>query len=175
MVNCISGSKYPANIENHSKSSTTLLACGSVDGVFLPPFILYKTENVYKQWTTNGPICKPFYEKSYCISNIEKHYGHSDSGWLDHKIFTQWFTYVFLPHTRKLDDCKVLLGDNLATHFTPEVIQLCTKFHILFAFFITNSTHLSQPLDVAFFHPFKEAWWKTLYQFKKDHSRVTGI
>lgn len=43
------GVKYPTRIENFSKLSTTMLVCGSANGVLLPPYILYKNEHIYKE------------------------------------------------------------------------------------------------------------------------------
>ena len=53
---------------------------------------------------------------------------------------------------------KVLLGDNLASHFTPEVIQAAVDNNIEFVCLIPNSTHILQPLDVAVFRSVKVEW-----------------
>ena len=61
---------------------------------------------------------------------------------------------------------KVLIGDNLSSHFSHKVIKEARRNDIHFVFLPSNSTHLQQPLDVAFFAPLKRLWRKVLAEFK---------
>nr|CAI5823261.1 unnamed protein product [Callosobruchus analis] len=60
------------------------------------------------------------------------------------------------------DGRKVLIGDNLSAHLDDEIIKLCCELDIDFVCLIPNSTHLCQPLDVAFFRPMNSAWREIL-------------
>lgn len=101
-------------------------------------------------------------------------YNRSKSGWFDASIFQDWFEQMFLPYIKKRklnqDGKVVLIGDNLSSHFCPEVFKLCEENSIVFVCLPKNSTHLTQPLDVAFFRPLKTYWraildhWKTRKQ-----------
>lgn len=68
---------------------------------------------------------------------------------------------------QKIPGKHILIGDNLSSHINPNVLDLCRKNNISFIALPPNSTHLTQPLDVAYFHPMKIAWraiitnWKT--------------
>lgn len=42
-------------MRDHSKTCISLMACGNILGVFLPPYIVYKGMNVYDSWCTGGP------------------------------------------------------------------------------------------------------------------------
>ncbi len=55
-------------------------------------------------------------------------------------------------------DVKVLLGDNLAAHLSPDVLKLCQQHNICFCFLPENSTLLMQPLEVGVFGPMKRHW-----------------
>ena len=167
------GTKYPTKLENVSKANYSVLVCGSAGGTLLPPFIVFKAEHVYRTWLENRPQGKPFCDERCCAAGSFA--SRSDSGWIDAESFTQWFINGFLPHAKRLTGKKVLLGDNLPAHITPEVVSACAENDISFAFFVPNSTHLSQPLDVVFFRPFKEAWRYTLAAFKREHPRQVGI
>jgi hypothetical protein len=46
---------------------------------------------------------------------------------------------------------------------SPEVIKLSEKYNIDFIFLPPNSTHITQPLDVAFFRPLKGSWRALLH------------
>lgn len=48
------------------------------------------------------------------------------------------------------------------SHLTLKVIQDCETKDIRFVLLPPNSTHLRQPLDVAYFCPLKRAWRKVL-------------
>jgi hypothetical protein len=61
-----------------------------------------------------------------------------------------------------------LLGDNLAAHLSPVVIELCKKHNVRFIFLPENSTHLLQPLDVAVFGPMKRRWREVLARWKEE-------
>lgn len=51
---------------------------------------------------------------------------------------------------------KLIVGDNLRSHFTPNVIpQLDLQNEVYFTCLPVNSTHFMQPLDVAVFKPLK--------------------
>ncbi|KAJ4439001.1 hypothetical protein ANN_14956 [Periplaneta americana] len=76
---------------------------------------------------------------------------------------------------KRLEGKKVLLGDNLASHFNPEVLRVCEENDIAFVCLPPNSTNILQPLDVAFFRPFKQAWRNTLLQWKLKHPKMVGI
>lgn len=96
-------------------------------------------------------------------------YNRSKSGWFDTAIFADWFASMFIPHIRKLklEGKKVVIGDNLTSHFSEEVLSLCEKHNIAFVCLPTNSTHMTQPLDVAFYAPLKKSWRGILDEWKK--------
>nr|CAI5820842.1 unnamed protein product [Callosobruchus analis] len=70
---------------------------------------------------------------------------------------------------------KVLIWDNLSAHLDDEVIKLCREHDIDFVCLIPNSTHLCQPLDVAFFRPMKSAWREILTSWKMQNQRLTTL
>ena len=59
-----------------------------------------------------------------------------------------------------------MIGGNLSSHFSLRVLKLCEANNIIFIALPPNSTHLTQPLDVAFFRPLKYEWRKLLLEWK---------
>ena len=110
---------------------------------------------------------------------------HSSSGWFDACIFTDWFPAVrSLLNTGDVAGTStgtdndnhrstpiVLIGDNLASHFTERVLQLAAEHNIRFVCIPKNSTHVAQPLDVCFYRLLKIAWRKTLDGWKQGCKR----
>lgn len=146
------GSKYPERICNSSKVSVSIMMCGNAMGDMLPPYVVYKAKSLWQPWTENGPKgCR---------------YNATQSGWFDSNTFTDWFEKSLLRHLKRSQGKKVVIGDNLSSHLSPYIINRCKEEDIYFVCLPPNSTHITQPLDVAFFHPMKVAWRKILSDWK---------
>ncbi|CAH2101609.1 unnamed protein product [Euphydryas editha] len=89
--------------------------------------------------------------------------------------FDDWFKTIVLPWANSRDGVKLVIGDNLASHLCVETIQLCQNHNIRFAFLPKNATHLTQPLDVAFFGPMKRLWREILTNYKATYSTARTI
>lgn len=152
------GSKYPELIRNASKTSISVMFSGNAAGELLPPYVVYRATKMWTTWTENGPRgCR---------------YNSSSSGWFDAAIFTDWLESQMLPRLRKLEGKKVLLCDNLSSHLTIHAVELCRQHQITLICLPPNSTHLTQPLDVAFFRPLKIAWRKVLSDWKDTEEGI---
>lgn len=147
------GCKYPERVMNQTKSAVSIMFAAAGDGKMLPCYVVYKAKNVYSTWVEGGPK----YTR----------YNATISGWFDNMTFTDWLKTIAIPYLQKLDGEKVLIGDNLSSHLSEEVISLCVQHNIRFIFLPGNSTHLTQPLDIAFFRPLKVAWRKILRDWKQ--------
>lgn len=167
------GKKYPENIINHSKSAISIMFCGSASGVLLPPYVIYKSEHLWDRWTENGPKGDPCCQDRCCSSGSR--YNRTKSGWIEASCFTDWFRSTFLPHAMNLPGKKVIIGDNLSSHFTDEVLDLCNQNNIAFLCLPPNSTHLTQPLDVCFFRPLKTAWRSVLLDWKMKNPKQSSL
>ncbi|XP_034241768.1 uncharacterized protein LOC117645575 [Thrips palmi] len=88
-------------------------------------------------------------------------------------IFEEWFCTTLLPWARALDGPKVVIGDNVSSHFSKNVFELCAENDIKFVCLPPNATHLLQPLDVAFFAPLKTAWRNILNEWKQKSRNRT--
>ncbi|XP_072392346.1 uncharacterized protein [Diabrotica undecimpunctata] len=146
--------RHPERIIDFSKSSTSVMFAAAGDRTLLPPYVTYKAENLNNTWTEHGPKGTV--------------YNKSKSGWFTLEIFEDWFRKIALPYFSKQDkeEKKVMIGDNLASHISPYIIEECKKNNIIFILLPPNSTGLTQPLDVAFFCPLKIKWRETLDSWK---------
>jgi hypothetical protein len=120
-----------------------------------------QAKNLYVSWTERGP-------KGAL-------YACSSSGWFDSCLFEQWFFELLLPILKRKVGRKLLIGDNLASHLSPAVIEACRKNDIQFVCLPPNSTDKLQPLDVGVFGPLKAAWRSVLTAYKQQHPSQVGI
>ena len=99
-------------------------------------------------------------------------YGASPSGWFDMRLFEDWFKTICLPYFRHCSGTKAVIGDNLPSHVSKEVISLCEQNDIKFILLPPNSTHFTQPNDVAVFAPLKKSYRQCLTDYKKKYRGV---
>lgn len=137
------------------------MMCGPANGPMLPPMVTYKAQNLYTSWCERGPKGAM--------------YTCSKSGWFGMFEFEKWFKDLLLPILKRKLGRKLLIGDNLAAHISPTVIDLCRENDIQFVCLPPNSTDKLQPLDVGIFGPLKTAWRRILTQYKARNPNVTGI
>ncbi len=114
---------------------------------------------LYDTWVLNGPPGTM--------------YNRSPSGWFTREIFEDWFSKIVLPYFRRCGPGpKVLLGDNLGSHISFEIIHRALQENIRFILRPPNSTHLTQPLDVSVFRPLKQSWRAVLEEWKLKNKGV---
>lgn len=148
------GIKYAEQVGDHSKSAISVMFCGSAAGQLLPPYVVYKGANTYPGWCKNGPAGSV--------------YTATKSGWFDAFAFRDCFEKIFLPHLKRLEGKKVLIGDNLSSHLSVEVIEQCRMNNIEFVCLPPNATDKMQPLDVGVFGPMKNSWKKMLRNYRRQ-------
>ena len=122
--------------------------------------VVYKSENVYENWFKNGPA-----------GSI---YDATKSGWFDMRTFDLWFFKQFLPVASRMPGKKVLIGDNLESHFSAKVIEACKTNDIIFICPPPNSTPC-QPLDVAVFRPLKVEWKDILDTWRRESKSKANL
>jgi hypothetical protein len=118
---------------------------------------VYKAKYVWSTWTQGGPR--------------GAHYDATPSGWFDGRTFQEWFSNVMLPQLQKQSGKKVVIGDNLSSHISPDVLRLCNENNTSFVCLPPNATHLCQPLDVAFFGPMKRKWREIITEWKRKEKK----
>jgi len=147
------GCKYPERVINSTKAAVSLMFCGNAAGEVLPPYVVYKAESLWSTWMEHGPP--------------HTRYNRSKSGWFDSTCFEDWFMSMLLPRLKKTEGRHIVIGDNLSSHLNPTVLAACQENNVAFVALPTNSTHLTQPLDVAYFRPMKIIWRKILSEWKE--------
>ena len=149
---CKPGTKYPELIMNTSKASISLMYCASTSEILLPPYVVYKAERLYDRWTEGGPK--------------NARYNRSKSGWFDSTTFEDWFFTLALPQMKKTPRKVSHDWRQPFISCKPECLESCEENDIAFVCLPPNITHLTQPLDIAFFRPMKIKWRQVLTDWK---------
>lgn len=110
---------------------------------------------------------KCFYEKkqhehSFTVkqSNIEFALGHIKST----NLYCSYDEICITdnPSARKVlllrNTKRMIVGDNVASHLSPKVIEFCRQKNLYMTPLRPNATHSMQPLDVVVFGAMKKTW-----------------
>ena len=152
------GVRYPEQVKDHSKTCfSTMFACTAA-GELLPTMTVFKSPsgNFYDTWATGAPQGSVF--------------SANKAGWFNMRECEVWLEKVLLVWLEgriPKEEVKVLIMDNLSSHLSLKIIELCREHNIRLVFLPANSTHLTQPLDVAVFAAIKKQWREELDEFKE--------
>lgn len=143
-------------VNNNEKENVTVLVTANAEGHFAPPLVLFTGKSVPKDVIKAAP---PNYS-----------FGFSDNGWMTSKNFFEYVANVFHPwlEEKSIEFPIILYIDGHSSHITLPLSQFCQNKKIILIALFPNATHIIQPLDVAFFRPFKIAWQKCVTSFCQD-------
>lgn len=154
------GEKYVhTSNANSEKESYTVLFCANAAGVLAPPLILFP----YKM-RLPAEIVRSMPDGWAA--------GKSDSGWMTQETFYYYLKNVFHPW---LVQCKMSLPvivfvDGHKSHVCYQTTEFCRKNGIILICLYPNSTHVLQPLDVAFFRGLKVGWNRKLIDWRIERA-----
>jgi hypothetical protein len=151
------GSRAVYKIVDGGKEALTVLFMYRADGTRAPPMLMYSyKKSVPKKIVDNTPT-------GWGI-------GVSDSGWMTTETFYEYITNVFYPWlvNENTEFPIILFMDNHSSHLNLPLVTFCREKQIELVMLPPNSTHIMQPLDISFFHPFKETWKKCVPKWKNQ-------
>ncbi len=153
-VLALRGAKNVYYCTSSEKVQITTLACISATGNTVPPMHVF-------------PGVRFSYNPMQgCIDSA--YFGKSSNGWMTQELFNGWLTKHFVKHIpRERPVC--LLVDGHSSHIDLETSKFCQENQILLYCLYPHSSHITQPLDVGFFSPLKQAWKKAVTEFNIDN------
>ena len=89
------GRKRVENVKDTSKTSISVMWCGSAAGEYLPPMVVYKAENLYHGWVHGG------------LQGII--YDCTKSGRFDSGTFEIWFFKIFTEKVKKIKPREICI------------------------------------------------------------------
>lgn len=132
--------QHPTNSKGHqfktvNSSNTTLIACASVSGRVLAPFIVFQASQLRPEMMTRVP------------SNVNA--SISETGNCSPQIFKRYLNEHFLPQSQRLDNDPILvLMDGSKSHVFVGMNEWGKANNVIFSFIPAHTTHLLQPLEV---------------------------
>ena len=116
------------------------------DGTAIPPLIIFKGDSVLAQWISSDDIPDDW------------RFDANSKGWTSNLHGLEWLRRCFEPSTREKAKGKprLLICDGHDSHVTPEFILHCMFHNIVLLVLPPHTSHVTQPLDLCIFGPFKQ-------------------
>ena len=134
-------------VDGCEKVSSTALFMYSADGTRAPPMLMFKyADRVPASILKNCPA--------------DWDIGNSENGWMTTETFYEYLAKIFYPWLQKseIEFAVIIYLDGHSSHVTIPLVKFCREKQIELIALFPNATHIMQPLDIAFFHSFKEMW-----------------
>ncbi|XP_041366777.1 uncharacterized protein LOC121381517 [Gigantopelta aegis] len=158
-VLALKGSR-PAAIKSSRSSTITVIACGNAVGTCMPPFIIFKGKRKQTELS----------EKCTAGTEIRM----SETGWSNTELFKDFLETHFLKYSMGSDaDYKLLLYDAHASHINIGMIEWAREHKIVLFVLPPHTSHVTQPLDVGCFGPFKRHLYAECAAFVRTNSIQT--
>ena len=152
------GQKKIRSRTSGNKSQITVIACVSATGHALPPFVIFDTKGLNREWT-KGEV-------------VGTRYGLSAKGWVDTELFKEWLVKHFITHAAGGRPLMLVL-DGHSSHYQPELIKYAKKNKVILVCLPPHTTHETQPLDTSVFRSLKRNWSEECHKFySKNPGRV---
>ena len=135
------------------KDQITTLCAGSASGALIPPMHIFAGQRfAYNPLEGGVPGA---------------YFGKSKNGWIDSELFYGWLANHFATHVKVRP--VILLIDGHRSHINLETSRYCHENGIFLYCLPPHSSHITQPLDVGFFKPLKDAWKKECAAYRHAH------
>lgn len=123
----------------------SMVECICGDGTILLPLGIFKGKDVLRNWIPDKVLNSWFFSAN-------------TKGWTSNLHGLEWLRRVFEPTTRTKagGQSRLLICDGHDSHISGSFIAHCLQNRIILLILPPHTSHLLQPLDVAFFGPLEK-------------------
>lgn len=133
----------------------TAVCCMGTTGHFVPPALIFPRKNWKHELLDGAPVGT--------LGLVQ------EKGWMTGEVFLQWLEH-FCQHVKaSLEDKVLLVLDGHSSHKNLDVLEYAKTNGVIMVCLPPHCTHRMQPLDVAFFGPFKIFYDQEITRWLKAH------
>lgn len=146
-------------IMGSGKETTTVCACVSALGKYLPPLIIFEGKSFWSSWVPDG--------------DETALYAYADNGFMTCDIF---YAYIQKLANLIVERPLLLLLDGHLSHLDTRTLEFALQEGITILKLPSHTTDVLQPLDKACFYALKTDWDNTQTEFQmKNHRKMTKL
>lgn len=152
------GSRNVYEVEQAAgKQNITVMFSFGASGVVVHPHVILPGKRIRKEVAQSFPP--------------EWGLGQSDRGWMDTHNFREYILKIFHPFLVRqgVQFPVIFFVDGHASHKALEVADVCQSLGIVLISLYPNTTHITQPADVAVFKPLKNEWKRSVEEWRYQH------
>nr|XP_033329354.1 uncharacterized protein LOC117222019 [Megalopta genalis] len=155
------GSKNMLSLTPNKKGETiSIIACCNAEGMFLPPYAIFKSETEKDEYLDGMP------SGSQIVTT------ETSLAYVDDTIFKNWLKTHFLP--RKPTETALLIVDGRTHHINSlDVLDFCERQNIILFCLPSHASRYLQPLDREFFKSFQNNYFVACKNFQTTNSNNT--
>ncbi|KAK3932377.1 Pogo transposable element with KRAB domain [Frankliniella fusca] len=155
-VICEKGVKQVNQIKSAERGTLVSTCCIiGANGTMLPPVMVFPRVKFTNNMVINA------YPGTLGLA--------TKNGWMIAEIFVKVIEH-FIQHTQSSkENPTLLILDNVSSHLTIEVVDLCRKHGVVLFTLPPHTTHKTQPLDVAVYGPFQAAYSRAYHNWTIAH------
>ena len=144
------------NSSGKEKETLTVLCTFSAAGDALPPMIKFPYKRIPALISDSVPYNWPI--------------GRSDTGWMVSSTFYKYIANNFYPWcvNNGVEFPVIYFLNGHKSHLTIELSDFCIRHNIILYSLYPNSTHITQPCDVAIFRSLKCKWRQVVHDYKQS-------
>nr|XP_029732000.1 stress response protein NST1-like [Aedes albopictus] len=140
-----------------AKQNVTVMFAFGASGVVVTPHVILPGKRIRKEVAQGFPA--------------DWGLGLSDRGWMDSPNMGEFIVRILHPYLVKhgIKLPVILFVDGHSSHNALEVADLCLSKGIVLIALYPNTTHITQPADVAVFKPLKSEWKRSVDEWRNEH------
>lgn len=149
----------PQNITSTRSSTVTIIASGNALGNSIPPYYIFPGQ----RWNEE-------FLKGACPGSMGE---MSKKGWSNSLVFHNYMTKHFSKYVKLSEDKAsvptLVLFDGHKSHITLTLAEWARRYNVILFVLPPHSSHVTQPLDVAVFGPFKAIYYSECQAYMKKY------
>lgn len=152
------GSRTVYEVEQAAgKQNITVMFSFGASGVVVNPHVILPGKRIRKEVAQSFPS--------------DWGLGQSERGWMDTHNFREYILKIFHPFLVRqgVQFPVILFVDGHASHKGLEVADVCQSLGIVLISLYPNTTHITQPADVAVFKPLKSEWKRSVEEWRYEN------
>ncbi|XP_052268555.1 uncharacterized protein LOC127869937 [Dreissena polymorpha] len=144
----------PQNITSARSSTVTIIAAGNAAGQSVPPYYVFPGQRWNDEFL-NGA----------CPGSAGE---MSKSGWSNTSVFLNYLTKHFIAYVpTDSEHPTLILYDGHRSHISLTLAEWAKANNVILFVLPPHSSHVTQPLDVGIFGPFKNIYYQECQHFMK--------
>lgn len=156
-VLAVKGQKRVASVTSGERGTTTTIICAmSASGIYVPPMFIFRGQRISHTYGRHAP------EGSIIRS--------TRNGWTNTEMFMMWLQHFAHYVTPTKDSPVLLVLDNHSSHISMPAYDFCMNNYIHMLSLPPHTSHRMQPLDVSFYGPLKQAYYREANLFIKSRN-----